>query len=192
MRLGIAVVAGVGLLCVLAAPAAAQTDATVGVEGGVTISHVAPAASGQTDSYGAGLLAGVFGYAPVSKTIGVLIEADYWQKHGQVGTTDLNLDYIEVPVMAKLPLFKGLYMTEGVGFGFPVRAQLKTSGGAETDIKDSTTSPDVGIIIGGGFAIQNVGIELRYDGGFRNVSTLATAAAQKNRSWAVLLRWHKK
>lgn len=191
MRFGIALVGGVGLLGVLAAPVAAQTDATVGVDAGVTISKVSPAASGQTVSYGTGLLAGGFGYVPVSKTIGVLIEADYWQKYSQVNTTDMKLDYIEIPVMAKLPLFKGLYMTEGAGFAFPVRAQLKTSGGVETDIKTDTTSPDVGIIIGGGFAVQNVGIELRYDGGFRNVSSLATAAAQKNRSWAVLLRWHK-
>ncbi len=45
----------------------------------------------------------------------------YAQKHSHLtGSSDLKLDYLEIPSAAKQKLFKGIYLLEGVAFGFPV------------------------------------------------------------------------
>ena len=38
-------------------------------------------------------------------------------------SSDLKLDYLEIPVLAKLKLFKSIYMLEGVAFGFRMNAK---------------------------------------------------------------------
>jgi hypothetical protein len=90
--------------------------------------------------------------------------------------------------MAKLPLFKGFYMEEGIGFGFPINAKAET-GTTTADVKSTLTNPDMGLIISGGRAItSNVMIEGRYDGGLRRLSTTPNALTQRTRSFALILR----
>jgi hypothetical protein len=176
------------LLAISAAPVAAQGIAG-GVEAGVTLSRVSPDAAGQSVSMSPGLLAGAYLDIPFVTLVGIHIEGLYVQKNSSLGGgTDLKLDYIEIPVLAKLKLFKGIYMLEGIGIGIPVRARVQPSSGAERDISSQVTTPDIGLIIAGDVPVSgHAAIELRYDGGFRNVNTTA-GATQRNRSWSLLAR----
>ena len=162
-----------------------------GIEVGLDISHVSPASTGQTIEFAPGLLAGIFGTVPVTKTIGLQVGADYVQKHTKINNNESNIDYLEIPIMARMPLFKGLYMNEGVGFSFPVKATGKSAtAGTETDFKDQVTSPDFSIIISGGIPInKKAAVEIRYDGGFKKVIDLPSAPVQRQRVWGFLLSW---
>jgi hypothetical protein len=200
MRLLSTLLCGLCAFALSTVPAFAQTpqappSPTFGLEGGVDWSHVSPAGTGETISNEVGAVVGAFVALPISKSYRILIEGQYIQKHSKhefTGlTSDLKIDYFEVPVLVKMPLFKGIFMTEGVGFAFPVSAKV-SAGGTDTDVKNSVTNPDVSIIIGGGYPITpHAAIELRYDGGFRNVDQDANATPQKNRTWMVMLRWQK-
>jgi hypothetical protein len=174
-----------------AAPARAQ-EVSKGLLVGFDSSRISPDPSGTSISMKSGFLAGGYVALPVKKTIGVIIEAEYNQKHAAATTgnitSELKLDYLEVPVMAKLPLFKGFYMEEGAAFGFPVRANTET-GTTTTDVKNTVTNPDVSLIISAGKAINSAWmIEGRYDGGVRHLMTTAGSPVQRTRSFAVILR----
>jgi hypothetical protein len=162
-----------------------------GVEAGVNLSRVSPDAAGQSISFSPGFLAGAWINIPFVTLASLQIEGLYVQKNTALGgATDLKLDYIEIPVLAKLKLFKGIYMLEGIGIGIPVRARVQPSSGAERDISSQVTTPDVGLIIAGDVPVSGgAAIELRYDGGFRNVNATA-GATQRNRSWSLLARVH--
>lgn len=185
--------AGLCLLGLAAAPARAQGP-TAGVEAGVSFSRISPALDGQSVSMKPGLLAGVYAVVPLLKTVGIQLELVYAQKNSQLTTagrtSDLKLDYVEIPVLAKLPIFKGIYILEGASFDIPVRGRTQASGGAEVDIKSQLTNPDVGMVIAGGVPIQNFAIEGRYEGGFRKINNTAGAAIQRHRSFSFLARVH--
>jgi hypothetical protein len=167
-----------------------------GVEAGVGISRMGPAVAGQSSTFRPGVRVGVYGRAPLTTTISIQAELAYIQKYSRLTTTStgqtdgFKLDYLEVPILAKLPLFKGLYMLEGVSFGFVLRARAQPESGAERDIKGETRSPDLDLVIGGGVPIKQFAIEGRYDGGLRNVSTTAGASTLRNRSFSILTRFH--
>jgi hypothetical protein len=196
MRVVRLLITSVCLIGMFVAPAAAADPPVFGVEAGVSFSRVSPDAAGTTATRGAGALAGVYVFFPraITSTIGLQIEAIYNQKNTEITaagkTIDQNLDYFAIPILAKLPLFKGIYMLEGASFDFPVRAKLQPSSGSSTDIKDQVTNPDVAMIIGAGIPVQRAGLEFRYEGGFRNVSNVAGAGVQRNRSLTGMFRVH--
>ena len=120
-------------LAISAAPAFAQqpTQPTGGIEAGIGWSHVSPEGTGESISSNPGFIGGGFVLLPVSKAIAIQIEALYAQKHSHHtfsgSSSDLNLDYFELPILVKMPLFKSLFMSEGVAFGFPASAKIKPS-----------------------------------------------------------------
>lgn len=181
-------------VCFAAATSAlaqAPAKAGGGIEVGLDMSHVAPPSGTQTIDFAPGFIAGIFGTVPVTKTIGLQVGADYVQKHTKINNNESNIDYLEIPIMARMPLFKGLYMNEGIGVNFPVKATGKSAtSGTETDFKSQVTSPDISIIISGGIPInKKAAIEIRYDGGFKHVIDLPSAPVQRQRVWAFLLSW---
>ena len=79
-------------------------------------------------------------------------------------------------------------MLEGVAFGFPVTAAIASPSG-DTDIKNTTRSPDIGLVIAGGLPVtKRVSVEFRYEGGFTQISTDTTGPVQRNRSLSGILR----
>ena len=171
------------------APALAQ-DVNAGVEVGLSMSRESPDLPGLTITRGPGLLAGGWVQVQPWVPVGIQIEAVYAQKHMHLSSSsDLKLDYLEIPVLAKLKLFKSIYMLEGVAFGFPVSAKVSNATGGDTDIKSAITSPDIGMIIAGGVPVApKVSLEFRYEGGFRKVSNVANADTQRLRSLSGILR----
>ena len=190
MRIGSIVAAVLCLTGLSAAPALAQ-GATAGLEAGVSMSRLSPDGPGQSISRGAGFLAGGYVTVPVFATIGLQLELVYAQKNSHLtSSSDLKLDYIEVPILAKLKLVKGLYLAEGVAIGFPVRARISSSSGSDLDIKNQINSPEIGMVIGGGIPVKNFAIEFRYEGGFKLVIDTPGAPLQRNRSLSLIARVH--
>lgn len=180
------------VLCLFALSDAAfaqDKGPTAGVEIGFSSSRISPDLPGQDISRGGGLLAGGWiGFQPWVP-VGIQIELLYAQKHSQIaGGNSLSLDYIEIPMLARLKLFKSIYVLEGIALGFPVSAKTTTAAGAETDTKSKVTNPDIGMIIAGGVPIaKKVNLEFRYEGGFKKISNVDTDPSQRNRSLSGVL-----
>jgi hypothetical protein len=187
MKIARSVAVALCLLALSSAPALAQ--ASYGIEAGLSMSRESPDVRGTAIERGPGLLAGAWVSVQPWVPVGIQIEAVYAQKHMHLNSSsDLKLDYFEVPVLAKLKLFKSIYMLEGIAFGFPIRAKLTSASGSDTDVKDSITSPDIGMVIAGGIPIaRKVSVEFRYEGGFKSVSNVPTAI-QRNRSLSGIVR----
>ena len=105
---------------------------------------------------GAGFNVGAFAVVPFIGVIRLQPEIHYERRTSDVGNSSRTYDYITVPVLVRMDLFFGLYVTEGPSFNFPVRARVKT-GGASVDVKNNTTTPDFSILIGVGRRIGRLG-----------------------------------
>ena len=91
--------------------------------------------------------------------------------------------------LAKMPLFWGMYMTEGVVLGFPV--QMKGIPPSIAPNLAQLTSPDLAIVLGGGHALgKHMAIEFRYDSGLRQISTVPTAPPQRAKVYMALAKLH--
>jgi hypothetical protein len=181
---------GLGV-CVLAfgvVPARAE-GIRFGVEGGVNASYLTiPKDVDSTRDVGAGLVAGAWVDVPLTETVHVQGEVLYTQRRGGVAilggtqTNQIDIDYISIPVLAKLSLFKGIYAVEGVAFHFPVRAELDGA-----DIK-SSTKRDVSIVLGAGKMVgKRIGVEGRWNSGLRTVNS---SLLSRNRSITGLVTIH--
>jgi hypothetical protein len=164
-------------------------DATFGIAAGATLSLFSPPDTGQTIASSAGLAIGFYAVIPILKSVSFLPELFYVQKYARstIGSTsrDLQIEYVELPLLAKMPFFWGTYFTEGVALGFPVQQR-----GLAPNLA-LITSPDVAVVIGGGYDFgSHVAIEFRYDAGLRRVSTLPTDPVQRERSYMAIGKLH--
>jgi hypothetical protein len=173
------------------APAFAQKPGPMGgLEVGLSMSRESPDIPGTDISRGPGLLAGGWVAFQPWVPVGIQLELVYAQKHMHLNSSsDLKLDYLEVPLLARLKLFKSIYMLEGIAIGIPVSAKVSSSSGTDTDIKSSIASPDIGMVIAGGVPIApKVSVEFRYEGGFKKVSNVDSAPVERLRSFTGIIR----
>ena len=162
-------------------------SSTFGVEAGVTASRFSPDSPGESISMSSGAMVGLYAVAPIIKAVSFVPEVVYVQKYAsRTGTTsaDAKIEYIEIPLLAKLPFLWGTYFAEGVALGFP----LSVKGFSQN--LSNTTSPDVAIVIGGGVDIHKLALEFRYDGGLRQINSIAGAPVQRTRSFIFLAKLH--
>lgn len=89
--------------------------------------------------------------------------------------TEFQLDYINVPVMAKYYIFKGLYAEVGPQIGFNVKSEIDNDpddvGSGDFDINDdSFNTVDFSVGFGTGYRFNNgFGVGARYNVGFSDV-----------------------
>jgi hypothetical protein len=163
--------AGVWLAGMSAAPAFAQApaDPRAGGEIGAGMTYLTVPKDVSRDM-GTGIAAGVFAIVPLLSTYKLQPEVQWEHRRSTVLGTERRFDYLAVPILVRMTLFKGLYVDEGPSFHVPLRAKV-TNGGVERDVKDNTRS-DVSIVIGVGKRIGRAGIEGRWDSGFRQVQKI--------------------
>ncbi len=149
----------------------------------------------------AGLIVGGFVSVPVAQWVAIQPEVVYAQKHSKLSDSDFaanyTVDFVEVPVLVKFTLVSmkkaSFYAVAGPGFSFATRARVTDPSGTQPDenIKGTTTSPDVSLVVGAGVRFGKYGIEGRYDGGLRNLNkdTDASTFKIKTRTATVLFRW---
>jgi hypothetical protein len=116
---------------------------------------------------GGGVTAGVFAILPITAMYKLQPEVQWEHRQSSVAGTDRSFDYLTIPILVRMNLFKGLYVDEGPSFHMPLRAKV-TTGSTEVDVKDNTKS-DVSIVIGVGKRVGRVGIEGRWDSGILQV-----------------------
>lgn len=150
--------------------ALAQDAPAVGVIVGVNESYFSTSPKNETTKKPAALV-GVFAALRRDKGLKILPELQFSQRRVDVklgnSTVSYSTSYLNVGLMTRLKLFKGLYTSQGVQFAFPVRATLDL-GGATVDVKDNVNN-DISIPAGVGRQFGKVGIEGRWDSGLKRV-----------------------
>ncbi|MDO5655395.1 MAG: porin family protein [Flavobacteriaceae bacterium] len=84
---------------------------------------------------------------------------------------DLRLQYINVPVLAKVYLANGFNLQAGPQIGFLTGADWKEDGANDVDATDYLKGTDFGLLLGAGYKLaQGVTIDARYNMGLSNIT----------------------
>ncbi|MFN8178196.1 MAG: porin family protein [bacterium] len=178
MKRAMSIVLAAALLLGVNGKASAIGGLEVGIKGGVNFANqTVDPKDAQLADMRTGLALGGFVGLPVLPNLMIQPEALFMMKgdQGQSGGIDgtYKLNYIEVPVLAKLgfmsqsPAHPSLFVGPSVSIN--TTAQTAVSD-ITTDVKDQTKPVDVGLVVGGGVDFQKLGIEARYTRGFTNVN----------------------
>jgi hypothetical protein len=162
------------LTCV--SPATAQI--TYGVKAGVNFANVSFDGDDEVPSSGrAGLLAGAFATIPLAKWLTVQPEAIYTVKGASLDVFDIDsdyiVDYLEVPVLARVPVRNRVYVAAGPSVAFRIRARSRTSFAGSTeeiDIGEDVESLDIGVVGAVGFQMGRWVFDGRYTHGLSDTN----------------------
>ena len=156
--------------------------------------------------YRLGYTAGVMLQQHITDLVGVQVEALYTSKGAKIETRasdpEVNdiyrLNYVDVPVMLHLSA-GGMFIDLGPQASFIAKAKhiKEINGGStsrteETDITDHPYTVDLGFVAGLGFrASNNIGIELRYNGGLKKIDDEGAFAGvqRRNSSFNLMLSY---
>lgn len=165
------------LVAGLSSTARAQSDVSLGLKAGASLSGLVGADTQGTGS-GFGFQGGVFANVGFTKMLAFQPELLYSQKGfkvpligtgGSAGTADYRLHYVDVPLAFHVNA-NGLFFEAGPQVGFLVGASRRIEN-ASTDVKAAYNTVDVGYLAGLGYQRKTgPGVGLRYNGGFTNVS----------------------
>ncbi len=179
-----------------AAPSLAQ-DSGFGVKGGVNLANQELTGSGApSTSMRVAAVAGGFLTLPLGSWLAVQAEGLYTMKGAKVSVSGidstLQIDYLEVPLLARVRLGSGhrhYYVAGGVAPAFRVRARAATTFSTSTeelDVSDQVERFDLGVAAGGGMQAGALVIDARYTFGLRDIDTDKTDSSRtKNRTIAV-------
>lgn len=181
--------------------ASAQTpDVKIGAKAGVNFSNFSKIDNMDTKmktSFHLGAVAEIF----INEKFSVQPEVLYSSQGSKIESNflgvkfngDSQLDYIQIPIMAKYYIAEGFNVQAGPQVGFLVKAESSLgtnllSGTGTTDIKDQMNSVDFGINLGLGYELpMGVFFDARYNLGLtklekdRQVAGVAVAKDYKNR-----------
>lgn len=161
-----------GLLAGVSVAAQAQTGVRFGLKAGASLTNFTGKDSGD-NSNKFGFNGGVVANFGINDMFSVQPEVLYSMKGVKEngGSGKLNLNYIDIPVLAKIATGEtGLFFELGPQVGFLASAKLK-DGSDSQDIKDSFKSVDFGYAAGVGFQVSSSAmVGLRYNGAFTNAT----------------------
>ncbi len=151
-------------------------DTKYGVKGGLSMSST-------SESGASSLLAfhlGGFAEFKISDKFAVQPELLYSAQGAKFTGGDLNLNYINIPVMAKYYVADAFSIEAGPQIGFLMSAKLDG-----TDVKDFCNSTDFGLNLGAGYNLnETMSLGLRYNMGFSDIEKdlLPAQSGSKNSS----------
>lgn len=187
-------VARIGLLSILAvfgiaADSMAQTTTPAfGAFAGVNFSNFSTQPEVPTN-YGEGFIIGAFSTFRRDKAIKIQPELQVTQRkveaaYANVFQTNLTT-YFSMGLLVRTNLFKGLYSTQGVQYMIPLVSTLDING-VELDLKDNINH-DVSLVVGLGRQFGRIGIEGRWDSGFKGIEEAPIGNfVKRNRAWTVI------
>jgi hypothetical protein len=159
------------LIVMFASSASAQI--TYGAKAGVNFANVSFADEDVPSSSRIGLLAGAFATVPLTGWLSVQTEAIYTVKGASIDIFDIEsdyiVDYLEVPVLARVPIQRRVYLAVGPSIAFRIRARNRTSFGGSTEevnIADDVESLDIGVVGAAGLEMGRWVFDGRYTHGF--------------------------
>jgi hypothetical protein len=127
--------------------------------------------SGQGFDSNLGLHAGLLGHIHLKRQFGLQPEIVYSMQGAASGNTNLNLDYINIPVLLQYMFDNGFRIQAGPQIGLLVRAKA-VNNSTTIDIKDDFKSIDAGLSFGASYVHTptDFGIDLRYNLGLSDIS----------------------
>jgi hypothetical protein len=167
------------LILTLACAAPAMAQVSYGAKAGVNFANVSfDADEDVPSSRRTGLLAGVFVTIPFGGWLAVQPEAIYTVKGTSLDiegfATDFIVDYLEVPVLARVRLPRGGYVVAGPSMAFRLRARNRVAFGGSTeefDLDEEVESFDLGIVGGVGIGVGRWVVDARYTHGLSDIDT---------------------
>jgi len=149
----------------------------LGIAPGIDASRMAiSGASGGPLVYRTEIGGGLFAEAMISPTFSVQLEANYAPQGAGVINADgstagsYQLNYITIPLLAKLYGNRNLSFFAGPQLGILLDAKSKSSGDPETDLKEQIESTDFYGVFGAEYRFTNgVFVSGRYNVGLSNV-----------------------
>ncbi|MEO5945829.1 MAG: porin family protein [Chitinophagaceae bacterium] len=105
-------------------------------------------------------------------------------KEDNGGPGNLNLNYVNIPIMAQVYATEGLYFELGPQIGFLLKADSKDeTTGVSVSVKDQLKSTDFGVGLGAGYTMASgFGFNARYNLGLSNIVE-AAGSELKNRGF---------
>ena len=172
----------------------AQPEFHLGVKGGLNIANVRT----DIDTDGkAGFHAGAFATFKFGK-IGLQPELVFSQQGFAFDSqstldieTDFNISYINVPIVLKVYLVKGINLQVGPQIGFAIKSELETTAAGNTvtiDIKEDIRDTDLSLAMGAGVDLPfGLNLAARYNLGFsdNDKDQSITGDEMKNRVFQV-------
>ncbi|RDK85349.1 porin family protein [Marinirhabdus gelatinilytica] len=173
---------GVVLLMVLVTTGAVAQGIDLGLKAGVNFANITDAQQGAADldlSSRTGLVVGAFVGAKLSDKFGIQADLLYSQQGAEFDAGEFNLDYVNVPIVAKIFLVKGFHVQAGPQFGVVVNDDAQTViGEVINDI--AVNDFEVSGVVGIGYDVPlGLRLEGRYNFGFSDVPE-AEGASGKN------------
>ena len=127
--------------------------------------------SAKDSKFKAGLVAGLEGQYQINNWFALSAGLLYTQEGTKIKDSELkfNLEYLNIPVMAKFYVAKGLSLNAGLQLGFMTKGKLKGNG-YNDDIKSICNKADFSIPLSIAYEFTNgLSFEARYTGGLTNV-----------------------
>jgi hypothetical protein len=161
------------------------SDVSLGLKAGASLTNLVGAdakAKGYENLFG--FHAGIFANLGITSLVAFQPELLYSQRGAKLpinGSTEdqtFRFHYVDVPLVFHVNA-DGLFFEAGPQVGFLVAANYKI-GNASVDVKNSYNTVDFGYLAGLGYQRKSgLGIGLRYNGGFTNISKEVTIGSIK-------------
>ena len=163
-------------------PVASAQDVQAGVRFGVNFADLRFEENEDVEDLDTrtGIAVGGFVVWPLTPAFAVQTEALYSQKGASLSedgvTGTLELDYLDVPVLARFSTSPGsntrVHLYAGPSFNFNVRARTKMSFAGETaeeDFSDEVKSFETALVLGASFEVNRLLFDGRYSWGLTNI-----------------------
>lgn len=136
---------------------ASQAQLTVGLKGGLNFNSADVSDTGINPDNKTGYH---FGAYAVIKAGPIGIQPEAYFSAQSLGTSgdDIDLSYIQVPLLLRLGILKVLYLNAGPQFGFNTKAKI-----GDQDLKDEIKGMDTSIALGAGLDLpMGLGAQVRW------------------------------
>ncbi|MCB0465980.1 MAG: PorT family protein [Aequorivita sp.] len=139
----------------------------LGVKAGVNFASISGASEYSNRT---GFQAGIFAGIKFTDKVGVQADVLYSQQGAEFDAGKFDLNYVNIPIVAKIYLVKGLNLQAGPQFGFIVKDEIYQPGNGGGLFKENAEKSDVSAIIGAGYDFPfGIRLDARYNFGFTDV-----------------------
>ena len=151
----------VAAIVLFAGTSAFSQGVDLGIKAGANFSNFADASGFSNKT---GFHAGVFGGIKFSGNVGIQADLLYSQQGAKFQGSEFNLNYVNVPIVVKYYLFKGLNLQAGPQFGFVVDDNVSK---VVSNVIKAEKS-DISGVVGAGYDLLGIRIDARYNFGLTN------------------------
>ncbi|MDX1463381.1 MAG: porin family protein [Marinirhabdus sp.] len=157
-----------GLVAILMAASVQAQGIDFGIKAGVNFANITDASNLELDSR-TGIVVGAFVGGKFNDRFGIQADLLYSQQGAEFDAGDFDLDYVNVPIVAKIYIAKGFHAQAGPQFGVVVNDETQSVlGEVVNDI--AVNDFDVSGVVGLGYDVPlGLRLEGRYNFGLSDV-----------------------